>query len=151
MRNASRPCKTYRVRNFQSSMRARSRSTNQQKRPIFEIIDGSNERLGDWLAGFLCASAFALSRVSVGLKMRELRQIGRRLEILSRRAQPLARIVDSSPRDSLLWRQAAEKLSELTGECYRLAIRTGSEELIREAKASVAVVKGLSLELGEAH
>jgi hypothetical protein len=77
------------------------------------------------------------------MKMRELRRIGRRIEILSRRAQPLARTLDNSPRDSVAWRQAAEKLSKLAGESYRLAIRTGSEELITEAKTSVAVVKAV--------
>jgi hypothetical protein len=40
-------------------------------------------------------------------------------------------IVDSAPRESVEWHQAASELCRIAGECHRLALKSGDQALIR--------------------
>jgi len=50
-------------------------------------------------------------------------------------------IVDSAPRESVEWRQAASELCRIASACQRLALKTGDRTLIDEAARSSAIVQ----------
>jgi len=76
------------------------------------------------------------------MKGSKLQRIAKQLEVLSRRAHFLGRIVDSNiPRNSEKWTATAYELCVISGECLRLARLTGDTNLIAEAQRSIAAVK----------
>ena len=76
------------------------------------------------------------------MKGSKLQRIAKQLEVLSRRAHFLGRIVGSNiPRNSEKWTAAAYELRVISGECLRLARLTGDTNLIAEAQRSIAAVK----------
>ena len=71
-------------------------------------------------------------------KSKQLLRIVRRIESLSRQAQPLARIVDQTKHDSPEWLKAAADLRAVARECYTLALDTGDPDLIAAAFTALA-------------
>ena len=56
---------------------------------------------------------------------------------------PRARIVDNAPRNSVAFKEAAgAELARIAKECHRLALKTGDQTLIAEAKKSFEMVAG---------
>jgi hypothetical protein len=74
-------------------------------------------------------------------RIAELKAIGERIETLSREAQPLARIVDTEPRNSVNWKQAAVELCRLTAESLELARALGEPEILEIAESAAAKVR----------
>ena len=64
---------------------------------------------------------------------------GKRIEDLSRRAQPLARIVDTAPPNSPHRIAAARELCRITKKCVELAVAQG-DQAIEIAESSAASV-----------
>jgi hypothetical protein len=54
-------------------------------------------------------------------RRREMHAIGLRIEQLSIKAQPFAQIVDTAPRNSLAWKDAAGELARVAKESLDLA------------------------------
>ena len=66
---------------------------------------------------------------------------GQKIERLSGRAQPLARIVDSTPPNSPQRIAAARELCRVVKRCLELAVATGNPAIIETAQSSAARVR----------
>jgi hypothetical protein len=71
-------------------------------------------------------------------RSKQLLRIARRIESLSRQAQPLARIVDQPEHESPGWLEAAAELRAVARECYTLALDTEDPDLIAAAFTALA-------------
>jgi hypothetical protein len=71
----------------------------------------------------------------------EMRAIGLRIEELSREAQPLARIIDTEPRNSVNWKQAAVELARVSKESLELAWTMADPNILEIAENAAATVR----------
>ena len=74
-------------------------------------------------------------------RLKELRSIGLRIEELAHDAQPLARIVDTEPRNSLVWQNAAVKLAQLSKESLELSRTLADPNILAIAENAAARVR----------
>jgi hypothetical protein len=81
------------------------------------------------------------SRKADRRRLKEMRATGLRIEALSARAQPLARIIDTEPPNSLNWQHAAVELCRVAAESLELARALGEPEILEIAENAAARVR----------
>ena len=74
-------------------------------------------------------------------RLQESLAIGLRLEELSREAQPLARIIDTEPPNSVNWKQAAVELARVSKESLELAWTLADPNILEIAENAAARVR----------
>ena len=73
--------------------------------------------------------------------MKELQAIGLKIEALSTKAQPLARIVDTQAPNSSAWKLAATELVTMTKESLDLARALDDQNILEVAQSAAATVR----------